>query len=88
LRNCFKYFEGTLDAVGIVMDSVIEYKTPALLDDIEPDPDRRRVSSTQPPPKAVLSLIDSRREQQHDVINRVVDLKAWGASEACWLIGS
>jgi predicted transcriptional regulator len=32
----FEYFDGTTDAVGIIIDSVLEYETPLLLDDIEP----------------------------------------------------
>ena len=32
----FKYFEGTANAVGIVIESVVEYKTPRSLDDVEP----------------------------------------------------
>jgi predicted transcriptional regulator len=32
----FKYFEGSTDAVGIVIDRVVEYKTPRSLDEIEP----------------------------------------------------
>jgi predicted transcriptional regulator len=32
----FKYFDGSTDAVGIVIDSVVEYKTPRSLDEVEP----------------------------------------------------
>jgi predicted transcriptional regulator len=32
----FKYFDGATDAVGIVIDSVVEYETPRLLDDVKP----------------------------------------------------
>jgi len=32
----FKYFEGTTDAVGILIDTVIEYETPRPLDEVNP----------------------------------------------------
>ena len=32
----FEYFDGTTDAVGIVIDSVFEYATPLTLDEVEP----------------------------------------------------
>lgn len=32
----FAYFDGSTDAVGIVIDSVVEYKEPRSLDEIEP----------------------------------------------------
>ena len=32
----FRYFDGTTDAVGIMIESVVEYKTPRSLDEIEP----------------------------------------------------
>ena len=32
----FKYFAGFTDAVGIVIDEVLEYKTPLSLDEVEP----------------------------------------------------
>jgi predicted transcriptional regulator len=35
-RSFFEYFEGTTDAVGIVIDEVTEYETPVSIEDIEP----------------------------------------------------
>jgi predicted transcriptional regulator len=32
----FEYFDGTDDAVGIVIESVTQYKTPRRLEDVEP----------------------------------------------------
>lgn len=32
----FKYFEGTTDAVGILIDTVIQYETPRPLDEVNP----------------------------------------------------
>ena len=32
----FRYFDGTTDAVGIMIESVVEYKTPRSLDEVEP----------------------------------------------------
>ena len=32
----FKYFDGSTDAVGIVIDSVVQYENPRLLNDVEP----------------------------------------------------
>jgi predicted transcriptional regulator len=35
-RSFFEYFEGTTEAVGIVIDAVTEYDTPVSIEDIEP----------------------------------------------------
>ena len=32
----FEYFDGSTDAVGIMIESVVEYKTPRSLDEVEP----------------------------------------------------